>query len=369
MKNRILIKGRQEFMGKEIPVISGGFGEGRKCICDKTVAEIHGMNTFHVRELINNNIRRFKKSIDFIDLSQRIGENDTLEFLLSLGYAKQSVAQAVHIYLLSERGYAKLIKIMDSDLAWEIHDRLVDEYFTMRDEIIPKMTKLVLALESELLGIREDIEKSTGCISNKIDTGFGSLQKISLKYEECVADSSFISKYRKCNIEDIINEIMAYGGYSSGQKVFSKIYQIMKQKCGIDVKQCQADYILQNPETPEISPWKVITRSPILFQNFMGIAFEMLDKLKNYGSGDGDMVSHDFEEALKQIKVIADNTFNSNIPSVYQIVYKCMEEIYGTDWTSIKYKNKIRAVEADKDLQETFTKAVNHISICCHDAV
>ena len=157
---------------------------------------------------------------------------------------------------------------------------------------------------------------------------------------------------------------MAYGGYSSGQKVFSKIYQIMKQKCGIDVKQCQADYILQNPETPEISPWKVITRSPILFQNFMGIAFEMLDKLKNYGSGDGDMVSHDFEEALKQIKVIADNTFNSNIPSVYQAVYKCMEDIFGVRWSYIKCKSKIRAVEADKDLQEIFIRAVNYT--WCH---
>lgn len=364
MEIGVLIEGRQEFMGKEIPVISGGFGEGRKCICDKTVAEIHGMREADIRRRITNNIKRFKETIDFIDLKQRVRQMHTLEFLLSLGYSKQSVTQADHIYLLSERGYAKLIKIMDSDLAWEIHDRLVDEYFTMRDEIIPKMTKLFLTLESELLELKSGFEKSTSCISNKIDTGFGSLQKINLKYEECVADSSFISKYRKCDVEDIIGEIMAYGGYSSGQKVFSKIYQIMKQKCGIDVKQCQADYILQNPETPEISPWKVITMSPILFQNFMGIAFEMLDKLKNYGSGDGNMVSRDFEEALKQIKVIADNTFNSNIPSVYQTVYKCMEKIYGTDWTSIKYKNKIRAVEADKDLQEIFIRAVNYT--WCH---
>ena len=40
-----------------------------------------------------------------------------------------------NIYLLSERGYAKLIKIMDSDLAWDIHDKLMDEYFIMREII------------------------------------------------------------------------------------------------------------------------------------------------------------------------------------------------------------------------------------------
>ena len=44
-------------------------------------------------------------------------------------------SKAEHIYSLSERGYAKLIKIMDTDLAWEIHDKLIDEYFTMREVI------------------------------------------------------------------------------------------------------------------------------------------------------------------------------------------------------------------------------------------
>lgn len=360
MEIGVLIEGRQEFMGKEIPVISGGFGEGRKCICEKTVAEIHGMRERDTRRRITDNIKRFKENIDFIDLKQRAHQIRTLEFLLSLGYSKQSVTQADHIYLLSERGYAKLIKIMDSDLAWEIHDRLVDEYFTMRDEIIPKMTKLVLALESELLGIRDNIEKSTGYISNKIDTGFGSLQKINLKYEECVADSSFISKYRKCDVENIIGEIMAYGGYSSGQKVFSKICQIMKQKLGIDVKQCQADYILQNPGTSGISPWKVITMSPVLFQSFMGIAFEMLDKLKNYGSCGENTLLPDFKKALGQLEQIANNT-SSPVMLVYRNVYKCMEEVFNVNWSSIKYKNKIKAVKADINLQEAFVKAVNYI--------
>ena len=41
--NEISIVGTQNFMGKEIPVILGGFGVGKKCISDKTIAEIHGM--------------------------------------------------------------------------------------------------------------------------------------------------------------------------------------------------------------------------------------------------------------------------------------------------------------------------------------
>lgn len=45
------------------------------------------------------------------------------------------IAKAENIYLLSEKGYAKLIKIMDSDKAWEVHDNLIDEYFAMRQVI------------------------------------------------------------------------------------------------------------------------------------------------------------------------------------------------------------------------------------------
>ncbi|MCI8806479.1 MAG: hypothetical protein HFE59_11510 [Clostridiales bacterium] len=131
----ITLGGKQNFMGREIPVVYGGFGEGKKCVSDKTIAEIHKMQNKHVRERISENIKRFKENVDFIDLKQRVGETGTLEILLKIGYAKQSITQAEHIYILSERGYAKLIKIMDTDLAWEVHDKLIDEYFAMREII------------------------------------------------------------------------------------------------------------------------------------------------------------------------------------------------------------------------------------------
>lgn len=129
--NKILVKGTQEFMDKEIPVVEGGFGEGKRCLTDKTIAEIHSMQPRNVRARITDNLKRFKEDIDVIDLKRAC----SISTLIELGYAKQSITQAEHIYLLSERGYAKLIKIMDTDLAWEIHDKLIDEYFTMREII------------------------------------------------------------------------------------------------------------------------------------------------------------------------------------------------------------------------------------------
>lgn len=136
MKNdlAISVNGTQPFMGGEIPVVLGGFGPDARCICDKTAAEIHGMKTRHVRELVNRNLERFKDGIDCLDLKKGVVQNDTYALLNDLGYTRQEIVQADHIYILSERGYAKLVKIMDTPLAWDIYEHLLDEYFLLREE-------------------------------------------------------------------------------------------------------------------------------------------------------------------------------------------------------------------------------------------
>lgn len=142
------VKGTQQFMGKEIPVVLGGFGENQKVVTDKMVAQIHGITESDVRKAINRNINRFKESIDFIDFKSTRHEMTSKELLSSLGYSYVAIRNANNIYLLSERGYAKLIKIMDTDLAWEIHDKLIDEYFHLREAT--KNNQLKLSKKHEL---------------------------------------------------------------------------------------------------------------------------------------------------------------------------------------------------------------------------
>ena len=61
MTKEIMVRGTQEFMGIEIPVIEGGFGEGCKCVTDKTVSEIHDIPAREIRRIIKDNSVRFKK--------------------------------------------------------------------------------------------------------------------------------------------------------------------------------------------------------------------------------------------------------------------------------------------------------------------
>ena len=51
MKNEIKINGTQKFMGMDIPVVEGGFGEDQKVILARTVAEIHGVRMNDIQDL------------------------------------------------------------------------------------------------------------------------------------------------------------------------------------------------------------------------------------------------------------------------------------------------------------------------------
>lgn len=111
-----------------------------------------------VLQQVHNCNTRFKENVDIIDLKKGMGESHTSDFILGLGYTKSAITQAEHIYLLSERGYSKLIKIMDTDLAWEIHDNIMDEYFQLREK---KQTGMILPKDfpSALRAYADEVER------------------------------------------------------------------------------------------------------------------------------------------------------------------------------------------------------------------
>lgn len=108
--------------------IEGGFGKDKKALLVRDIAVIHNQIVGNINLLINRNRKRFKDGVDILDLKQIVPSN----LFSKYGFTKAQWGNANHIYLLSERGYAKLLKIMDDDKAWEIYDELVDNYFNMR---------------------------------------------------------------------------------------------------------------------------------------------------------------------------------------------------------------------------------------------
>ncbi len=129
--------------------IEGGFGEGKKAMLVRDIALVHNRPTYKISELINRNRKRFKDGIDILDLKSVILPKDKEKY----GFNQNAWNRSNHIYLLSERGYAKLLKIMDDDKAWDIYDKLVDNYFNMRVAIKENKPSLVT---QERLAIMKD---------------------------------------------------------------------------------------------------------------------------------------------------------------------------------------------------------------------
>lgn len=130
--NELKVNGTQSFMGKEIPVVEGGFGEGKKCMLAKTIAEIHDTRLLDVNAKINEHLDEFEIGVDLLDLKN---SNENLVPLLNGIYTKQSIANSKNIYLLSEQGYMLLVGFMKTEKAKEIRKQLRREYFAMREVV------------------------------------------------------------------------------------------------------------------------------------------------------------------------------------------------------------------------------------------
>ncbi len=131
MMKDLQIKGTTNFMGIELPNVYGGFGEDKKCILAKSVAEIHEVELKDINRLINSNIDEFENGVDILDLKS----NGEYYPPFDLGFSNRDISISKNIYMLSESGYMALVMLMRTERAKEIRKQLRKEYFLMKDVI------------------------------------------------------------------------------------------------------------------------------------------------------------------------------------------------------------------------------------------
>lgn len=187
--------GKIEFTG-----IEGGFGEGKKAMLVRDIALIHGKELRQINQAINMNQKRFKNGIDIVDL---LNQSDGFRnFAKENGLIGSNRTQ--HVYLLSERGYAKLLKIMDDDKAWDIYDELVDNYFNMRVAIKENKPSLVT---QERLAIMKD---------NSATRKANILYKIAMATESNSSKQALLAKAAETITGEMTIPIMKEKEYSAG---------------------------------------------------------------------------------------------------------------------------------------------------------
>lgn len=153
----LVIRGRQEFLGMDIPVIEGGFGEGKKVILAKTVAEIHEVDLKRINQIINRNREEFEDGIDIIDLKGC--ENFEVTICNHGLFTQNAINRASNIYLLSEQGYMALVMLMKTDKAKEIRKQLRREYFSMREALKPQLPQDYLSALKALVESEEEKQR------------------------------------------------------------------------------------------------------------------------------------------------------------------------------------------------------------------
>ncbi|QIW22555.1 ORF6C domain-containing protein [Bacillus thuringiensis] len=164
--NQLHTLGKQNIAGHEFTGIEGGFGESKKAMLVKEIAEIHNQPVKEINRRIHDNIERFKNGIDIIDI---LGVGLSHTEIQSFGFTQQAINSYIGlrnkglrsgIYILSERGYAKLLKILEDDTAWELYDQFVDSYFNMREQKqIPNDPMSILKLTFEAMeGQKQEIQ-------------------------------------------------------------------------------------------------------------------------------------------------------------------------------------------------------------------
>lgn len=214
MENELKVLGTEHIGKITFTGIEGGFGPGKKAMLVKDIALIHNKSVKAINQAINMNINRFRDEIDIIDLKGI----DFAVNLIDLGFNQGQINASKHIYLLSERGYAKLLKILDDDKAWDIYDELVDNYFNMRVAIKENKPAIV---NQERLAIMKD---------NSATRRASVLYKIAMATESTSSKEALLAKAAEVLTGEMTIPVMKVKYYSAGE--VGKKLSISAQKVG-----------------------------------------------------------------------------------------------------------------------------------------
>lgn len=127
------VKGKQPISGHEIPIIEGNFGQHQRMLMAKTVADFHGLNTFDVNKLINSNLDKLIENQDYINVRDLLMDNKELREELGLKSTEVN-KNTKYVYVLSERGYIKLVSVMsnNNEKKIKIMQAFITNYFQMK---------------------------------------------------------------------------------------------------------------------------------------------------------------------------------------------------------------------------------------------
>lgn len=156
--------------------IEGAFGSEDKhvrCMLVRDIERIHERKVGTVNQAIKMNREHFIDNIDIIDLR---GTPIITKFLSSGIMTTSSVNASKHIYVLSETGYFKLLKIINDKKSWEVYNELVSNYFSLREQV--KLAQTNSEVKPEGIEWLKQLSKATLDLDTRIEKSEQSIEEL-----------------------------------------------------------------------------------------------------------------------------------------------------------------------------------------------
>ncbi|NFO03142.1 hypothetical protein FDB23_03280 [Clostridium botulinum] len=143
-------------MGNLIPVEY----KNQRIMTTKVLAEQYGTEENNIKNNFNNNKSRFVEGKHYFKLQGQ----DLKEFKRLVNDIDEAIKFAPVLYLWTERGASRHAKILDTDEAWNVYEKLEKSYFSPKQKQLSAMDQLKLQYQ-----VLEQHEEKLSEVENKVE--------------------------------------------------------------------------------------------------------------------------------------------------------------------------------------------------------
>ena len=206
-----------------------------RVLTTQQIAEAYGTNVDTITRNFNRNKDRYIEGKHYIAL-----EGTEKKDFLDLGQFDRGLKNAKTLYLWTEKGAFLHAKSLNTDKAWEVYDRLVDEYFKK-----PKLLSWTMDDKIQILA-QGNIE-----LKEKIDAVNDDLQEFKRDMPLLALECQKITKAKNQKVVPILGgkNAPAYKDNSLRQLVYSDIDAQLRREFGVNtykaIKRNQCDVAIK----------------------------------------------------------------------------------------------------------------------------
>ncbi|MDY4949001.1 MAG: ORF6N domain-containing protein [Clostridium cadaveris] len=137
------------------------------------------------------------------------------------------------LYLWTERGAARHAKILDTDEAWEVYEKLEETYFRVQEQSKPTCIEDLIIMQAQSLkDMREQVNQANYHALEAKAEAEKSREEIQAMRDAITLDSNGWRKETTAIINKIATKL---GGFSEVNLLKREIYKLLDTRLGVDV--------------------------------------------------------------------------------------------------------------------------------------